>query len=499
MSLASGLQSDSDPGRIAPSSKKGEIVARLPQMPELPANLSAQGIASGDLALDLLLHDIAERAVQTTGASGAAIALERDDAMVCRAAAGSTAPDLGVKINIHSGLTGACVRERKLQWCRDTENDTRVDADASRALGVRSILVIPVFLANRLGGVVEAFSPEPDAFRDEHVKALEEIARWISDAVRKNAPLTEQPVEVQEPVEKAPLTTPVVKPPAAQAVPATPASNPTATMVRATAMLLAKHDRSTQILRGIAIALAILLAGLLISRWLRHDNSARQVPTVAQAAQPTESSPTALADNVMPEMAVGKVKPESGKRRGPASNASLRSYDTAGANNDVVISRTDKRDRPSDTQDAKSQDGPAPQPKPAAESSKAIPDQELAAVGPPNLRSVPSAMAPSVKPPTVDIPAREVSQGVVEGRLIHSVQPKYPTEAMMRHTEGLVVLHAIIGKDGAVRQVKSVRGDATLSQAAVSAVQQWRYEPYKLNGVPVDMPIDITINFNMPK
>src|SRR5947209_14198372 len=104
MSKVSGLPPDK-PVRHAPPSSEGKTVARLPQMTELSTNLSAQGIASSDLALDLLLHDIAERALQTTSGSGAAIGLDRDGAMVCRAAAGATAPDLGVKINVQSGLT----------------------------------------------------------------------------------------------------------------------------------------------------------------------------------------------------------------------------------------------------------------------------------------------------------------------------------------------------------------------------------------------------------
>src|SRR5581483_6308839 len=128
--MAPGLGPDSEPVRRASPSSEGAIVARLPQMPELSPNLSSQGITSSDLALDLLLHDIAEHALESTRASGAAIALDRDGAMVCRAAAG-VAPGLGIKIDIRSGLTGACVRERKLQWCRDTERDARVDAEAS--------------------------------------------------------------------------------------------------------------------------------------------------------------------------------------------------------------------------------------------------------------------------------------------------------------------------------------------------------------------------------
>jgi TonB family protein len=50
-----------------------------------------------------------------------------------------------------------------------------------------------------------------------------------------------------------------------------------------------------------------------------------------------------------------------------------------------------------------------------------------------------------------------------------------------------------------MKDLKVVSGDPLLTHAAVEAVQQWQYEPYSRNGKPVDMPIDITIDFNLPK
>jgi protein TonB len=61
------------------------------------------------------------------------------------------------------------------------------------------------------------------------------------------------------------------------------------------------------------------------------------------------------------------------------------------------------------------------------------------------------------------------------------------------------VLHGTIGKDGVIRELKVVRGDPMLSAAALDAVQQWRYDPYKRDGSPIEMPIDITIDFNLNK
>jgi protein TonB len=90
-----------------------------------------------------------------------------------------------------------------------------------------------------------------------------------------------------------------------------------------------------------------------------------------------------------------------------------------------------------------------------------------------------------------------VPKGITEGRLIQSVKPKYPPEAVQQRIEGAVILHGIVGIDGMVHELAVMRGDAILRQAALEAVRQWRYEPYKRDGTPIAMPIDITIDFNL--
>src|SRR5271156_2158176 len=98
-----------------------------------------------DLALDLVLNEIVVRAAEATRASAAALALARGDDMVCRAATGNLAPDLGAPLNTRDGLSGACLETRQPQLSVDTEFDPRVDPAISRRLGIRSILIVPVF------------------------------------------------------------------------------------------------------------------------------------------------------------------------------------------------------------------------------------------------------------------------------------------------------------------------------------------------------------------
>src|SRR4051794_2714638 len=82
----------------------------------------AAGFPPG-LALDLVLNELVVRAVGATRARSAALALNRGDEMVCRAATGEHAPDLGIPINTRDGLSGACLRTRQPQICFDTETD----------------------------------------------------------------------------------------------------------------------------------------------------------------------------------------------------------------------------------------------------------------------------------------------------------------------------------------------------------------------------------------
>jgi protein TonB len=92
----------------------------------------------------------------------------------------------------------------------------------------------------------------------------------------------------------------------------------------------------------------------------------------------------------------------------------------------------------------------------------------------------------------------KVSQGVSQGLLIKKVQPAYPLQAMNMHVQGSVQLQATISKDGSISNVKSLSGDSLLARAAMDAVRQWKYKPYYLNGEPVEIQTQITVNFKLP-
>jgi TonB family protein len=91
----------------------------------------------------------------------------------------------------------------------------------------------------------------------------------------------------------------------------------------------------------------------------------------------------------------------------------------------------------------------------------------------------------------------QVGGPVQAGRLIHSIPPTYPPDAKAQHIEGDVVLHAMIGKDGTIKDISLVSGDPLLVPSAIDAVRQWQYRPHLLSGVPVEVNTTITVHFSL--
>jgi TonB family protein len=91
----------------------------------------------------------------------------------------------------------------------------------------------------------------------------------------------------------------------------------------------------------------------------------------------------------------------------------------------------------------------------------------------------------------------DVSPGMLQGLLIHKVQPVYPEAARQNRIQGTVLLHAMIGKDGRVLELTPISGPKELLGAAIGAVQQWRYKPYAVNNEAVEVQTQITVNFQL--
>src|SRR5579871_3573392 len=90
-----------------------------------------------------------------------------------------------------------------------------------------------------------------------------------------------------------------------------------------------------------------------------------------------------------------------------------------------------------------------------------------------------------------------ISQGVTKGLLIHREEPTYPTLARAARVQGEVILSAVIDTNGQIQNLTLVSGHPMLVPAAISAVKQWRYKPYLLNGQPVEVETTITVIFSL--
>jgi protein TonB len=94
--------------------------------------------------------------------------------------------------------------------------------------------------------------------------------------------------------------------------------------------------------------------------------------------------------------------------------------------------------------------------------------------------------------------AYNVGRNVKAPRVIRRVEPAYPLTARTNGVKGIVIMQVLIDKTGAVRQVMVLKGlTPDLSQAAVDAVRQWQWAPATLDGKPVDVVFNLTINFKL--
>src|SRR5579864_4106285 len=134
--------------------------------------------------LDEVLQLVAERAQAITGADGIAIALAEGDEIICRASVGSMAPDRAMRLDAKAGFSGACFRTGRIIRCDDSEKDPRVNLQACRRLGTRSMVAVPLQGQGSVLGLLVAFSTEPFGFKDNHVRGLHLLAELILAALK---------------------------------------------------------------------------------------------------------------------------------------------------------------------------------------------------------------------------------------------------------------------------------------------------------------------------
>ena len=429
---------------------------------ELTATLASHGggTHSADLALDLLLNEIVEQARLATTATGAAIALVREEELVCRATAGANAPGLGDRLSTRSGLSGVCVQTRRVQRCDDAEIDPRVDAASLRGLEVRSMLTVPLLNGEELAGVFQIFSPRPNAFSDRDIQTLQALSRRILDNLRSAAEVSVVPAST--PSSSLPVSS-------ADQIPAEPP--PPQVMSQVAEARRRPRDHWTNILNATVVALALLLGWMLgRAEWQRVAGARRR--------QPANTSSEQRRDEVTQTPIISPGPAASNQRTGVkrsdadgSDQSNIKSRAKVSAASDLVVYEKGKvvfRMKPAQKSDPKSTGFGS------------------------NLDTTSKETATYADDVTT------VSPEVASRYLIRRVEPQYPEVARRQHIQGPVVLNAVVGNDGNVRTVTVLNGDPALTKAGLEAVAQWQFKPYLVQGQATAFETRITVNFVLP-
>jgi diguanylate cyclase (GGDEF)-like protein len=137
-------------------------------------------IARTLLDLREVMQRVAERAEALTAAAGAVVELAEAEDMVYRAATGSAAEHIGLRLRRATSLSGMCVALNEVLCCHDTENDSRVDRAACRRVGVASMICVPLVHDGIAVGVLKVMASTPNAFGDEEVETLRLLSGLVA-------------------------------------------------------------------------------------------------------------------------------------------------------------------------------------------------------------------------------------------------------------------------------------------------------------------------------
>jgi TonB family protein len=493
------------------SNRSGSISGNLDQ--GIAVSSLQQLIAAGDHRLDPILGTIADAALQLTGASGAALAMWKDGAMVCRARSGDTAPALGARLNANTGISGECLRTGKIQHCSDTENDPLVDVEVCRSLGLRSIAVLPIHGWRGINGILEVFSTRSAAFTEPHIALLQQLAA-LAERARATQPHDASPA--------APKLPSPSKLPSADDTPRTSGLLPASDRVGDLALAaMGSGRRSRPLLLGAIGLVAIALLALVIwLGWRGPDEVDGKSPASASASAGNSSANVLNAavpdqratasDQVWKKDPGGELLSSSDGKPSAGAPVKFAAKVDVLAGKQISTGRSpllaDLADKvatdpavPHATPDSPTELRTDPEPgsgTPDSRSDEPATAEPLSLSGGANPSSLNGVLSAKVSPPGLSAP---VSTGVSGGQLVHRVAPVYPAEALVLRQQGTVILAAVVMEDGTVRDVKAVAGPAVFGPSAVEAVKQWRYKPYVLDGKAVKSEVRIAVDFKFPE
>jgi TonB family protein len=245
-------------------------------------------------------------------------------------------------------------------------------------------------------------------------------------------------------------------------------------------------------------------------------------PTPASSVQPVQR-PFSPSSAVLPPVTPAAATLPSASSATPAPSSSLPGNTDADSHSNAVTkthvsssvptkeskesqARADSSSN-SKAGSAKSSDETAESVRPIMVKSGTGPAKPPADAPAPEIAGIPTAqdgaglpnLVNSSAEPAPVLAAMSVSQGVSQGLIIKKVSPSYPANALRLRIEGQVELLATVSKKGDISAIKVLSGDPNLTRAAVDAVRQWKYKPYLLDGAPVEIQTQVTVNFKLPR
>jgi len=467
---------------------------------------------SAELALEIVLNEVVEQACLATGATGAAIVLQRDGEMVCRASSGSTAPELGARLDSSSGISGECIRTRQTQHCDDVLADLRVDLDASQRLGVRSVMVMPLLRGEELVGVFELFSSLPRAFGERDERTQQALAgRILNNLNLSNRALSSPPPAGSASAKQIAISAPESARPRYETL------LPTEAAISASRIFRQSDDESAPISNGsisevsagrgldfttavlaAAVIVCVALLGLLLGRHVGAQGALRARQSAVPAGGPSHAKQT--TSSVAPEAApIAPSTASAASSSGRADRAeipagSLLVYE----NGREVFRQTPVQRDAVPTALNPNASGIATKVDAAHPATPLLGRRRGSGVGEMQLA------ASLTRDQSQNQSQEQLTAGVEtsvadENDVLNRVEPEYPDDARQQKIQGPVVLDVRITPAGRVQEMTLVTGQPLLVQAAKDAVQQWRFKPHSVNGRAAAMRTRVTLNFRLPQ
>ena len=145
-------------------------------------NLQTEVVQQG-MDLGSIMDLVTQRTQDISNAEGASVELIEKTELVYSAACGIAEKFLGLRLEIQNSLSGECIRDRVPLISNDIEIDDRVNKDACRKIGLRSMIVMPLIFKNDVVGVLKVLSSKADHFNDDNIRILELMSGVIAAAM----------------------------------------------------------------------------------------------------------------------------------------------------------------------------------------------------------------------------------------------------------------------------------------------------------------------------